>query len=270
MKRALGVFLLVAINLTFLLLITFIGYFAFAIIVADFDLQRALFLAKVVDKEVALKVVALTFVVLLLNDPVLRFLVKVKNPIRWNLSITILATLLFLPFYLSFRNAFLEYHKRQTPYLQAIALDKTKQPPNRTKREVDLPNTKKPLVILTTEVENSKWDHLKQAISKTYAFGFRAFVDFSENKEFAGILPEDFQGFKEKAYKHSFVFLVDEETMTNPEHPIICVDLYEEPGKNFRVIPSEMWAIENNLSISNMSFYEFFDACDEDGVYRGH
>lgn len=267
MKRALGVFLLAAINLTFLLLIIFIGYFGFAIIVTDFDLQRALFVVKGVDKEVALKVIVLTLVVLLLNDPVLRFLVKVKNPIRWNLSVTILATLLFIPFYLSFRNSFLEYHRQQTPYLHAKALNKTKQPP---KHKVDLPDTKNPLVILTTEVEHSKWDHLKQAIGKTYAFGFHAYVDFSENEQFVGIIPEDFQGFKEKAYKHSFVFLADEETISNPEHPIICVDLYDEPGKYFRVIPSEMWAIENNLTISNVSFDEFYGACDEDGVYRGN
>lgn len=270
MKRALGVFLLAAINLTFLLLIIFIGYFGFAIIVTDFDLQRALFVVKGVDKEVALKVIALTLVVLLLNDPVLRFLVKVKNPIRWNLSVTILATLLFIPFYLSFRSAFLDYHRRQTHYIQARVSETTKQTPNRTKREVELPDAKNPLVILTTEVEKTQWNELKHAITERYDLGFRAYVDFSDNKEFVGIIPEDFQGFKEKAYKHSFVFLADVETISNPEHPIICVDLYDEPGKYFRVIPSEMWAIENNLTISNVSFDEFYGACDEDGVYRGN
>jgi hypothetical protein len=45
--------------------------------------------------------------------------------------------------------------------------------------------------------------------------------------------------------------------------------LYEEPGRTFRVIPSEMWSVENNLSVANMDFYEFADNVDLDGVFRG-
>ena len=45
--------------------------------------------------------------------------------------------------------------------------------------------------------------------------------------------------------------------------------MYDEPGRTFRVIPSEMWSVENNLSIANMDFAEFADAVDEDGVFRG-
>jgi hypothetical protein len=47
------------------------------------------------------------------------------------------------------------------------------------------------------------------------------------------------------------------------------VDLFEEPGRAFRLIPSEMWAVENNLSIANMDFAEFADAVDADDVFRG-
>jgi hypothetical protein len=46
-------------------------------------------------------------------------------------------------------------------------------------------------------------------------------------------------------------------------------DMYHDPGRTFRVIPSEMWGVENNLSLSNMDFFEFADAADEDGVFRG-
>jgi hypothetical protein len=43
----------------------------------------------------------------------------------------------------------------------------------------------------------------------------------------------------------------------------------EGPGRTFRVIPSEAWGVENNLSISNMGFAEFADAVDDRGVFRG-
>jgi hypothetical protein len=37
----------------------------------------------------------------------------------------------------------------------------------------------------------------------------------------------------------------------------------------FRVVPQEMWAVENNLSLGNMDFKEFADAVGQDGVFRG-
>jgi len=50
---------------------------------------------------------------------------------------------------------------------------------------------------------------------------------------------------------------------------VLVVDLYDEPGRSFRVVPQEAWSVENNLSISNMDFEEFADSVDADGVFRG-
>jgi len=68
---------------------------------------------------------------------------------------------------------------------------------------------------------------------------------------------------------YTFVFIVDHIALTHPDHPIQVVDLYTEPGRVFRVIPSEMWAVQNNLSIANMDFEDFADAVDQDGIFRG-
>jgi hypothetical protein len=45
--------------------------------------------------------------------------------------------------------------------------------------------------------------------------------------------------------------------------------LYTEPGRTFRVIPGEIWGVENNLSLANMDFAEFADSTDRDGLFRG-
>ncbi|NKZ79557.1 hypothetical protein GTA28_22245 [Rhodococcus hoagii] len=71
-----------------------------------------------------------------------------------------------------------------------------------------------------------------------------------------------------------YVFLADHTTITDPEHPILAVDTGPEEfghtrGQTVRVIPSQMWSIENNLSISNMDFDEFVESAGPDGVYRG-
>jgi hypothetical protein len=68
---------------------------------------------------------------------------------------------------------------------------------------------------------------------------------------------------------HSFVFIVDRISLSHLERPILVVDLYDEPIRTFRVIPSQMWAVENNLSIANMDFSDFADAVDQDGIFRG-
>lgn len=75
-----------------------------------------------------------------------------------------------------------------------------------------------------------------------------------------------------------YVFLADHETIVNPEHPIVAVDTSPQDwsedtnhtrGQTIRVIPEQMWSIENNLSISNMGFDDFVRGTDPDGVYRG-
>jgi hypothetical protein len=47
------------------------------------------------------------------------------------------------------------------------------------------------------------------------------------------------------------------------------MDLYDERGRTFRTIPSEVCAIQNNLSIYNLDFADFADAVDNDGIFRG-
>lgn len=58
-------------------------------------------------------------------------------------------------------------------------------------------------------------------------------------------------------------------SLTDPEQPVLVVDLSNDPGRNFRVIPAEIWGVENNLSIANMDFEEFADSADPDGTFRG-
>lgn len=72
---------------------------------------------------------------------------------------------------------------------------------------------------------------------------------------------------KDKLY---YLFVADETTMTDPEHPLLAVDLSDEPGRGFRVPPSWYADVSTNLTIANMDFSEFADAADAaSGTYRG-
>lgn len=66
-----------------------------------------------------------------------------------------------------------------------------------------------------------------------------------------------------------YLFLADAVTMQDEEHPLLAVDLYDEPGRTFRVPPRWYADISANLTIANMDFHEFADAVDASGTYRG-
>jgi hypothetical protein len=65
------------------------------------------------------------------------------------------------------------------------------------------------------------------------------------------------------------LFIVDERTISDPDHPILVVDLSHERGRTFRAIPAEVTAIASNLSISNMDWEDFANNVGSDGVFHG-
>jgi Domain of unknown function (DUF6924) len=131
-----------------------------------------------------------------------------------------------------------------------------------------LPATSKSLVLRTDFSDAPTWEQICAAIQQPQTEDkFQAMVECISDPAFAGLTPENLVSLSES--DRSFVFLVDSETISNREHPVLAVDLFHDPGRTFRVIPSEMWGVENNLSLSNMDFFEFADAADEDGVFRG-
>ncbi|WP_147457036.1 DUF6924 domain-containing protein [Micromonospora pisi] len=69
--------------------------------------------------------------------------------------------------------------------------------------------------------------------------------------------------------KLTYLFLADATTMADDEHPLLAVDLYDEPGRTFRV-PTRWYAdVSANLTIANMDFADFADVTDGSGTYRG-
>jgi hypothetical protein len=131
-----------------------------------------------------------------------------------------------------------------------------------------LPETENAPVIRTDFSDDAAWQALCEAIEQPVG-QFRAYVEFLSDPAYEGLTAEQLLGLIPEGFNHSIVFIVDQMALTHPERPILVVDLFEEPGRAFRLIPSEMWAVENNLSIANMDFAEFADAVDADDVFRG-
>jgi hypothetical protein len=132
-----------------------------------------------------------------------------------------------------------------------------------------LPDTREAMVLRTDFSDEIAWTSICAAIRKPQTpAGFQAQVEFVSDPAFAGITAETvFTVLPES--DRSFLFIIDPKTLSDPEHPILVVDLLTRPGRTFRVIPSEVWGVENNLTIANLDFADFASSVDADGVFRG-
>lgn len=127
---------------------------------------------------------------------------------------------------------------------------------------IGLPDSKNPLVVRTYFNNDKDWNILSKRLTDSYEMGFKAFIEFLNDKQFENATVEYIVKKSKPNYKQSFIFVADSLTFSNQENTVLCIDLFDEIGKSFRVIPSELWTVENNLSIANMDFYEFYDNCD--------
>ncbi|AYJ48024.1 DUF6924 domain-containing protein [Rhodococcus sp. P1Y] len=128
------------------------------------------------------------------------------------------------------------------------------------------------LFIRTDFTEDTAWRDIAVAAMAEDA-EFPAYLTCIDNREYDGLTVAGLLGIIGEPPPY-YVFLVDAETVRNPESPIAAVytgpDDPDRPrGRFFRIVPSEIAGAANNWSIANMDFEDFADSADEDGVFRG-
>jgi hypothetical protein len=131
------------------------------------------------------------------------------------------------------------------------------------------PDTNNPVLLRTDFSDDAAWAALCKASQAASDEDFQANIDCVSNRSFEGLAIEQVVALAQNGSSNLLAFLADRLALTDPERPILVVDLAHEPGRTFRVIPREMWSVENNLSLANMEFSEFADNVDADGVFRG-
>ena len=68
---------------------------------------------------------------------------------------------------------------------------------------------------------------------------------------------------------YSFAMVIDYDSIASAEFTVMVVDLFEEPGRIFRVTPAAMPSVQANLWLANMDFEDYAGSVDPDGVFRG-
>jgi hypothetical protein len=126
------------------------------------------------------------------------------------------------------------------------------------------------LVLRTEFTDDAAWEAVRAAVEGAAGEGHATWVD---DPSYAGATVQSLVDADNAAGEDDRVFhlfVADAATMTDAEHPLLAVDLADEPGRTFRVPPGWFADVSANLSIANMDFAEFADIADESGgTYRG-
>jgi hypothetical protein len=131
-----------------------------------------------------------------------------------------------------------------------------------------IPTTESAQIIRTDFSDQTAWERITAAMREP-ADPFIFNMEFLDDRERSGATVDQLLAALPEDYPHSFLVIADSVAMSQPDHPLLVVDLMEERGRHFRALAAHVPSIENNLSIANMGFEEFAGAVDESGVFRG-
>ncbi|QUQ72448.1 DUF6924 domain-containing protein [Kutzneria sp. CA-103260] len=135
-----------------------------------------------------------------------------------------------------------------------------------------LPETERPLLLRTGFGAEDAWAALVADFHRaTMDFGdeepsdFVAIVDDPVYRdlsaaEIIALMPAD--------GPHGYLVVADETAIKDAEHPLLLIDLLDDPGREFRSVPDGLCLIVANLDVGNRDLVEYADSVDDDGVYR--
>ena len=132
---------------------------------------------------------------------------------------------------------------------------------------MNIPSSENALLIRTDFSNQDAWNKLKRIVTEPddpFIFNMEIVDDRANSgataEQLLQALPED--------YPHGFVAVADSVAISQPDYPVLVMDLVEERGRQFRAIAAQLASIDNNLSIANMGFEDFADSVDQSGVFR--
>ncbi|GAA2540593.1 hypothetical protein GCM10010423_43390 [Streptomyces levis] len=125
------------------------------------------------------------------------------------------------------------------------------------------------LVLRTDFGDDTAWDAVRAALDAAGEYPHATYVSEPRfaDVEVQALLDEEAAADEDAQIIH--VFLADATTLREPGHPLLAVDLSDEPGRTFRLPARWFPDVSANLSIANMDFAEFADATDGSGAFRG-
>jgi hypothetical protein len=137
-----------------------------------------------------------------------------------------------------------------------------------------LPQSEDTLLIRTDFSDEAAWQTLRTVITTPdEEDGFLAALHIVDDPAYRDLTTEQIAELAPA--EDDLLILADRQALSGPDMPLLAVLKTEEedaPEQGFhelRVVATQVWSIENNISLANMDWEEFVDAADDDGVFRG-
>ncbi|GAA4286653.1 DUF6924 domain-containing protein [Georgenia daeguensis] len=129
------------------------------------------------------------------------------------------------------------------------------------------------LLVRTDYSDQQAWRAALAAATAVYEVGdfprMGACLEPVESPDLAGLTPHDLVHLPRAGYVGQLA-VADAQTMRDQTVLFIDLNTYnDQVGRTFRAIPQQVEGIASNLTIANMDFFEYADAADPDGVFRG-
>lgn len=131
-----------------------------------------------------------------------------------------------------------------------------------------IPPTENSLMVRTDFSNQKAWKHLV-GDARESADPFIFNMEIIDDRANSGATAEQIMTALPPEYPHSFIVIADSDSMSEPDYPLLVVDVTGDAGRRFRALASQIAVIDNNLSIGNMDFEEFAESVDETGIFRG-
>lgn len=125
------------------------------------------------------------------------------------------------------------------------------------------------LVLRTDFSDDAKWLALQSLLDSQSEYGDATYLS---DPVYAGVTVQALVEAAAAATRDAqltYLFLADSVAIAEEEHLLLAVDLFDEPGRTFRVTPRWYPEVSANLSIANLDFADYADAADSSGVFRG-
>jgi hypothetical protein len=129
-----------------------------------------------------------------------------------------------------------------------------------------LPDIKAGLLIRTDFADQDAWDAVLEAVATPSEEGFLANLWVVEDPAYREATVEQLTAL---APEWALLVLADRIALASPELPLLVVRVSPDENGRLRVIPAELWSVENNISLANMDWRDFTSSAGEDGVFRG-
>jgi hypothetical protein len=118
-----------------------------------------------------------------------------------------------------------------------------------------LPRLNSSLLVRTDFTSEDAWQEVSDEARRENEDGFRAYLEAVSDPAFEGFGWEAVRAaVPANGHGARVLFIADSTALTLPDHPVLVVDLLDDTGgPPFRCILPELWGVENNLNIANMT-----------------